>query len=318
MSSNEGSFRRFRGTFSYLTSDALEAAVNCALALEKPLLVKGEPGTGKTLLAEALSARLGPSTGLLLESEVDLPKGTGLGTSSMLIYGCLATLLQFLQPGREWPLEALTNGVLAVEQMIGSCGGWQDQIGGAVPGLKCTTTAPRLPHQPLRYAVERIALSPGHVEALDAHLIAIFTGQQRVANQVLSSVTTRWQLRESLVVSTLQGIAETSKQFRDAILRYSLTTESASRQTVLAELGDVLNQIRHLNIQLEPNQFIPPDIESMFQFLAPFVYGAHLLGAGAGGYIVGFLRCPDQKQELNLQFLQKFPQASFEQFNLFL
>lgn len=49
-------FRRFRGTPGYLTSDALESAVNCALALEKPLLVKGEPGTGKTLLAEAISA----------------------------------------------------------------------------------------------------------------------------------------------------------------------------------------------------------------------------------------------------------------------
>jgi MoxR-like ATPase len=40
-------FKRFRGTFSYLTSDALEAAVNCALALQKPLLVKGEPGTAR-------------------------------------------------------------------------------------------------------------------------------------------------------------------------------------------------------------------------------------------------------------------------------
>ncbi len=49
-------FRRFRGTPGYLTSDALESAVNCALALERPLLVKGEPGTGKTLLAEAISA----------------------------------------------------------------------------------------------------------------------------------------------------------------------------------------------------------------------------------------------------------------------
>jgi MoxR-like ATPase len=52
------SFQRFRGTDHYLTNEALEAAVNASLALERPLLVRGEPGTGKTLLAEAVAEAL--------------------------------------------------------------------------------------------------------------------------------------------------------------------------------------------------------------------------------------------------------------------
>jgi MoxR-like ATPase len=50
---------RFEGTDSYVATDDLKIAVNAAIVLERPLLVKGEPGTGKTVLAEEIAAALG-------------------------------------------------------------------------------------------------------------------------------------------------------------------------------------------------------------------------------------------------------------------
>ena len=50
---------KFTGTESYVTTDDLNMAVNASVALERPLLIKGEPGTGKTLLAEEVSRSLG-------------------------------------------------------------------------------------------------------------------------------------------------------------------------------------------------------------------------------------------------------------------
>ena len=50
--------QRFSGSQEYVASDALMMAVNAAITLEKPLLIKGEPGTGKTMLAEQVAAAL--------------------------------------------------------------------------------------------------------------------------------------------------------------------------------------------------------------------------------------------------------------------
>src|SRR3974390_811739 len=49
---------RFEGTSGYVATDDLKIAVNAAIALERPLLIKGEPGTGKTVLAEEIARAL--------------------------------------------------------------------------------------------------------------------------------------------------------------------------------------------------------------------------------------------------------------------
>jgi MoxR-like ATPase len=51
--------KRFQGTETYVATDDLRVAVNAAIALERPLLVKGEPGTGKTILAHEIAKALG-------------------------------------------------------------------------------------------------------------------------------------------------------------------------------------------------------------------------------------------------------------------
>ena len=50
---------KFTGTKNYVATDDLKVAVNAAIALERPLLVKGEPGTGKTVLADEIAKALG-------------------------------------------------------------------------------------------------------------------------------------------------------------------------------------------------------------------------------------------------------------------
>jgi MoxR-like ATPase len=79
-------FNQFTGTDGYIVSPALVEAVNCAIALERPLLIKGEPGTGKTLLARHVAEGLG------LPMESWHIKSTSKAAEGLYVYDTLQRL----------------------------------------------------------------------------------------------------------------------------------------------------------------------------------------------------------------------------------
>ena len=86
MSGDSSGFQRFKGTKDYIAAGALIDAVNCAIALERPLLIKGEPGTGKTLLARHVAE------GLSMPMESWHIKSTSKAAEGLYVYDTIQRL----------------------------------------------------------------------------------------------------------------------------------------------------------------------------------------------------------------------------------
>lgn len=112
------------------------------------------------------------STGLRVKTWARIPRGSGLGTSSILAAAVVKGLLR-ITDGDE-SNENVARLVLVLEQIMGTGGGWQDQIGGLYPGIKFTTSFPGIP---LRLQVIPLLASPRLVTELQERLLVVFTGQ---------------------------------------------------------------------------------------------------------------------------------------------
>ncbi len=121
--------------------------------------------------------------GLELTTLAAVPKGSGLGTSSVMGAVVLAVIHRVL--GRELSSTGLFHAVLRLEQALTTGGGWQDQIGGALGGVKLITTRPGLvPDPTVRYLPPDV-LDP---KANAGQTLLYYTGITRLAKNILAQV----------------------------------------------------------------------------------------------------------------------------------
>lgn len=110
--------------------------------------------------------------GLRIRTWANVPRGSGLGTSSILAAAVVKALLHLMEEDES--NESVARIVLVLEQIMGTGGGWQDQIGGLYPGIKCTYS---FPGQPLLLQVIPLVASQKLVMELEQRLLVVFTGQ---------------------------------------------------------------------------------------------------------------------------------------------
>ena len=204
--------------------------------------------------------------------------GTGMGTSSILGACILQSIAECVGIGMFITEdEFLLHAVLMVEQLLSSGGGWQDQAHGIFPGVKTVTTQP--PTIPMQIKVESLMIPKESMVAFEKRLIFAYTGQTRLAKNILQQVLRRWSRRTPEIVHTVESLVKCSESVRKAYLD---------------EDWDLIAETMYQSFQLkcvmagsdsgaEPKE-VRVFISELLQ--AQLIKGAMLCGAGGGGFLL--------------------------------
>ncbi|KAL0913103.1 hypothetical protein M5K25_016535 [Dendrobium thyrsiflorum] len=244
-------------------------------------------------------------SGIRIRTSADVPRGSGLGTSSILAAAVVKGLLSLMREDES--NENVARIVLVLEQIMGTGGGWQDQIGGLYPGIKCTYS---FPGQLLRLQVFPLVLSPQLVRHLEQRLLVVFTGQLlvrtcmqvRLANQVLQKVVTRYLRRDNMLISSIKRLAALAKMGREALMNGDID-----------EVGEIMQEAWRLHQELDPycsNEFV----DKLFAFADPYCVGYKLVGAGGGGFALLLAKDDCRAQELR-RALENSPDLDVKTYN---
>jgi len=230
-----------------------------------------------------------------------IPKGSGLGTSSILAATVLAALSDLC--GLNWDRNVLFTRTLALEQMLTTGGGWQDQAGAIFGGIKLIETAAGLAQKPtIRWLPSRL-FDRDHANRC---ILLYYTGITRLAKNILAEIVRGIFLNAP---SRLRVISEIATNCDLACAALQLCDYTM--------LTDAIRNSWELNQALDSGTN-PPEVQRILHGVHDHLLTAKLLGAGGGGYLLMMARDEAAAQCVKQSLLNNPPnsKARFVDFSL--
>ena len=205
-----------------------------------------------------------------------IPAGSGLGTSSILASTVLGALNDFC--GLMWDKNEIGHRTLVLEQLLTSGGGWQDQFGGLLHGVKLLQTEKGFMQNPVvRWMPNDIYTLP---EYKACHLL-FYTGITRTAKNILGEIVRRMFLNQNEQVAKLRDMKAHAIDMYEAIQKNDF-----QRMGTLVRKTWIQNQ----SIDAGTN---PPEVEALTALVDDLCLGYKLPGAGGGGYLYMVAKDPE-------------------------
>jgi galactokinase/mevalonate kinase-like predicted kinase len=239
--------------------------------------------------------------GIELTTLAAIPSGSGLGTSSIM--GAVLVSVISRLTGRSLAQRELFHAVLRLEQELTTGGGWQDQVGGVVEGVKVIRTEPGMVPDPLIHFVPADVLDPRSNGGLT---LLYYTGLRRLAKNILADVVGNYLSR-----------GRNSMRILRSIHAFPPVLAEAMSQKSIEKFGSLIDVAWGLKKGLDPESTTPV-IESILKRVADCIFGATLLGAGGGGFLLLVCRSEADAREVRRILRQDPPnrRARFFDFDI--
>ena len=222
-----------------------------------------------------------------------IPAGSGLGTSSILAATVLGAVNDFCSLA--WDKNEIGRRTLVLEQLLTTGGGWQDQFGGVLGGVKLLDTQRGFDQNPrVRWLPDAVFTQPEYAQC---HLL-YYTGITRTAKKILAEIVRRMFVNHHQQLLQLREMKAHSMDMYEAI----------QRQDFLA-MGQLISKTWQQNQRIDSGTN-PDSVRRITDLIDDLCLGYKLPGAGGGGYLYMVAKDPEAAARIRQILTMQQPNAN--------